>query len=304
MRLCRFGPESHPELGFYDERRIIPLRVAAEVFPAATGRTVSLPASTDLLDFLPPDGPGFDAARELAAWAARADLPGATLDPAKVQLLVPVPRPNKIFLLAGNYADHIREGGGIAADPKPEPPAPEPEGDVESVRGDIQVLKIGQPIKAYHVQASATVDFRKPLFDRYYDEGDRFIPSETGLAPGNYWWRIAAVDLLGVEAAFRPAHYYSLGLNKADPDEERLASSLTIMTPENNDQIGGEVARATGILRDQRLTLHINGVPVNINDDGTFAITVRVRYGRTAVIFTLTDPKGNQAHVARYVMKL
>ena len=33
-----------------------------------------------------------------------------------VQLLVPIPRPNKLFLLAGNYADHIREGGGMAAE--------------------------------------------------------------------------------------------------------------------------------------------------------------------------------------------
>src|SRR3712207_8099225 len=35
-------------------------------------------------------------------------------DPATTPLLVPVPKPNKIFLLAGNYAEHIREGGGIA----------------------------------------------------------------------------------------------------------------------------------------------------------------------------------------------
>ncbi len=85
------------------------------MYPAATGRRVELPASADVLDFLP-GGAGFEAARELAAWVASADLLGVWLDPATVQLLVPIPRPNKIFLLAGNYADHIREGGGIAAE--------------------------------------------------------------------------------------------------------------------------------------------------------------------------------------------
>src|SRR5262249_42777484 len=46
-----------------------------------------------------------------------ADLPGSAAIPtAEASLLVPIPRPNKIFLLAGNYADHIREGGGIAAE--------------------------------------------------------------------------------------------------------------------------------------------------------------------------------------------
>ena len=246
---------------------------------------------------------------------ATVDAQGASVDvPAGMETAVPPgmkPGPLRpardLPLLEARAQEHLsalKSGGGIAADPRPEPPAPEPEGDVESVRGDIQVLKIGQPIKSYHVQASATVDFRKPLFDRFYDEDARFVPSETGLAPGNYWWRVAAVDLLGVEGAFKAAHYYSIGLERKDPNEERLASSLNILSPENNDQIGGEVARASGILRDQRLTLHINGVPVKINEDGTFAITVRVRYGKTAIIFTLSDPKGNQAHVSRYVTKL
>ena len=40
----------------------------------------------------------------------------AAIPTAEAELLVPIPKPNKIFLLAGNYADHIREGGGIAAE--------------------------------------------------------------------------------------------------------------------------------------------------------------------------------------------
>jgi 2-keto-4-pentenoate hydratase/2-oxohepta-3-ene-1,7-dioic acid hydratase in catechol pathway len=85
-------------------------------FARATGRHSGLLASADVLDFLP-GASGFPAARELAAWVeATPDLPGVALDPAKVQLLVPVPRPNKFFLLAGNYAEHIREGGGTAAE--------------------------------------------------------------------------------------------------------------------------------------------------------------------------------------------
>ena len=117
MRLCRFGSESSPRVAFYAERRIVPLREAVGEFARRTGRPLTLPDSTELLDFLPPDGRGFAAARELAAWVeSTPELPDVALDPAKVQLLVPVPRPNKLFLLAGNYAEHIREGGGIAAE--------------------------------------------------------------------------------------------------------------------------------------------------------------------------------------------
>lgn len=113
MRLCRFGTESDPAVGLYTDRGVVPLRDAAAAFAVRTGEALHLPASADLLDFLPPDGPGHAAARRLADWL------GALPDPlpaSDAPLLLPVPRPNKVFLLAGNYADHIREGGGTAAE--------------------------------------------------------------------------------------------------------------------------------------------------------------------------------------------
>lgn len=119
MRLCRFGTEERPSVGFHDERGIVSLVAAAAAFASRAGERLQLPASTDLLAFLPPDGPGFAAARRLATWlhenldvVPRAEV----LAPDSTPLLVPIPRPNKIFLLAGNYAEHIREGGGIAAE--------------------------------------------------------------------------------------------------------------------------------------------------------------------------------------------
>ena len=115
MRLCRFGTESAPQIGFYDERRIVPLTEAIIIYSRATGRSIEIPMSSELLTYLP-NGGGFTAAHELATWTEAN--PGAvpSRDPAAMPLLVPVARPNKLFLLAGNYADHIREGGGIAAE--------------------------------------------------------------------------------------------------------------------------------------------------------------------------------------------
>jgi 2-keto-4-pentenoate hydratase/2-oxohepta-3-ene-1,7-dioic acid hydratase in catechol pathway len=113
MRLCRFRHQGAEQIGLYDEQTIVPLQAAAK----ALGST--LPASTNLLEFLPPGGEGFAAARKLAETAAsNADkLPAnARLATKDVELLVPIPRPNKLFLLAGNYAEHIREGGGQATE--------------------------------------------------------------------------------------------------------------------------------------------------------------------------------------------
>jgi 2,4-diketo-3-deoxy-L-fuconate hydrolase len=119
MRLCRYQDKDRAAVGFYDEARIVPLDVAAAAHADATHERLSLPASDDLLDFLPPSGQGFAAAKKLADWLDRnqgkLSAPGV-LKIEQTTLLVPIPRPNKLFLLAGNYAEHIREGGGQAAE--------------------------------------------------------------------------------------------------------------------------------------------------------------------------------------------
>lgn len=117
MRLCRFRRNGAVQIGYYDEQRIVPIGAAAKSYAAASGQTVALPESDDLLDFLPPDGRGFAAAQKLAQWIAASQnvLPAdASLPTADAELLVPIPRPNKLFLLAGNYAEHVIEGGGTA----------------------------------------------------------------------------------------------------------------------------------------------------------------------------------------------
>lgn len=56
------------------------------------------------------------ATKILAEWIGTQDYIPGQLNVEKVELLVPVPKPNKILLLAGNYAEHIKEGGGVASE--------------------------------------------------------------------------------------------------------------------------------------------------------------------------------------------
>ncbi len=118
MRLCRIRHQGKSLAAFYDEERIVPLAAARAAFSRRPGPRLDLPAGDDLLDFLP-HGAGFAAARRLADFLTadpRAVPADECLPAAQAELLVPLPHPNKIFLLAGNYADHIKEGGGIAAE--------------------------------------------------------------------------------------------------------------------------------------------------------------------------------------------
>ena len=94
MRVCRFEHEGKFRAGYYHEDRVDP-------FPEAVD---------DLLPFLP-GGSRFEEAKEWSAWDGLDSVPLS-----EVRLLVPNPRPNKLFLLAGNYAKHIEEGGDTAVE--------------------------------------------------------------------------------------------------------------------------------------------------------------------------------------------
>ncbi len=118
MRVCRFRHQGEVQTGYYQDACVIPLAAAARQFTETTHRRLELTGGDDLLALLP-HGRAAAAARELYGWVQRqgpALAPEATLPLEQVELLVPVPHPNKLLLLAGNYAQHIEEGGGVAAE--------------------------------------------------------------------------------------------------------------------------------------------------------------------------------------------
>jgi len=119
MRVCRFRYDDLVLTGFYSDDVVIPLDQAAEMYSRETGDELLLPSTEDLLDLLPPAGASFRLARELAAWVQ--DLDETARDELaipcdEVRLLVPLPSPPKMLFLAGNYAKHVAERGGTAAE--------------------------------------------------------------------------------------------------------------------------------------------------------------------------------------------
>jgi 2-keto-4-pentenoate hydratase/2-oxohepta-3-ene-1,7-dioic acid hydratase in catechol pathway len=119
MRLCRFSHSGHKLAGLYDDKFVIPLDAAFDAYSQSTNEKLARLDGDDLLEYLPPDGKHFAAAKKVADWAARNEtsMPAAARLPHEaVELLVPIPRPNKLLLLAGNYNEHLREGGGAGTE--------------------------------------------------------------------------------------------------------------------------------------------------------------------------------------------
>jgi 2-keto-4-pentenoate hydratase/2-oxohepta-3-ene-1,7-dioic acid hydratase in catechol pathway len=119
MRICRFGFDEMVLTGFYQDSYVIPIDQAAEAFSRDNDTELVLPSTEDPLELLPPDGIAYEPARELYSWIERLDeddLEELTIPIGDVRLLVPIAHPSKVLLLAGNYAKHVAERGGIAAE--------------------------------------------------------------------------------------------------------------------------------------------------------------------------------------------
>tara|TARA_R110002111_G_scaffold262702_1_gene340308 strand:- start:1852 stop:2784 length:933 start_codon:yes stop_codon:yes gene_type:complete len=110
MRLCRYQSENNISCGFYSEDKIIPFSAAAEM------AGVLLDEQQGLITFLP-GGAQRDALLRVEKRLNQAmdeELFPISVMTDDVQLLVPIPAPSKLLLLAGNYSKHIEEGGGKA----------------------------------------------------------------------------------------------------------------------------------------------------------------------------------------------
>lgn len=107
MRLCRFEQDGHIEFGFYADNSLIPFARLAEEAGC------DMPEMNDLIDFLPA-GQYFDLTNILQSQMGRMmdeELFPLSVNVEDVKLLVPLPTPGKLLLLAGNYSKHIEETG-------------------------------------------------------------------------------------------------------------------------------------------------------------------------------------------------
>ncbi|HIL25025.1 MAG TPA: FAA hydrolase family protein, partial [Verrucomicrobia bacterium] len=82
---------------------------------AAAAAGESIPDTDDLLTLLP-HGTARAAALRVEDWMQANPDAAAGLGVSDAKILTPIPRPNKLLLLAGNYAKHIEESGGIAVE--------------------------------------------------------------------------------------------------------------------------------------------------------------------------------------------
>jgi 2-keto-4-pentenoate hydratase/2-oxohepta-3-ene-1,7-dioic acid hydratase in catechol pathway len=109
MRLCRYTYQGQPGWGIYDPKFIIDCR------QHLTDRSMAMFASWEAaLPLGSVAWQGLVADLKRIASNPPADCP--KLRASEVELLPPLAFPPKLLLLAGNYAEHVKEQGGVAAE--------------------------------------------------------------------------------------------------------------------------------------------------------------------------------------------
>lgn len=80
--------------------------------------------------------------------------------------------------------------------------------------GDIvKMISVGNPVQAYHLQVSRTPAFTSTVLDKEYQSYDT-INLNSVLPPGEYYMRVALVDLLGFEGKFSAPRPIKVGAGR------------------------------------------------------------------------------------------
>jgi 2,4-didehydro-3-deoxy-L-rhamnonate hydrolase len=116
MQLCRFQQDTHPRCGFLENNRVLPI----DDFAAVAGQKYLVDAIRmgELERLFPIESFQWYALQDLYEELGnnRAEASGLWLPRESFKLLPPIARPTKLLLLAGNYAEHIMEQGGVVSE--------------------------------------------------------------------------------------------------------------------------------------------------------------------------------------------
>jgi hypothetical protein len=176
-------------------------------------------------------------------------------------------------------------------------------GDVSQLAIDLQKLTIGMPVAAYHVQASRTRAFRRVSFEKVFDAYEKIDLKRHGLTNGQYWVRIAIVDLLGDKGAFSAPRRYQVGggAAAARPIVEKESVLFEVVRPAKRDsRVGYRRYRIRG-KADSDLSVTINGKRVPKDEDGNFSLQVTLEKGENRFSIVGVDLRGNDRTITRTI---
>ncbi len=121
----------------------------------------------------------------------------------------------------------------------------------------------------------------------------------AGLAPGAYYWRVAALDELGLPGKWSEVRGFEMRQDSTPP-------FLTLLAPSNGVLVELPEVEVLGA-SEVGVVLTVNGVPTDVAADGGFATTLTLLPGANQIVLKAVDPAGNVSQKRgqlRYVPRL
>ncbi|MGR3713383.1 MAG: FecR domain-containing protein [Shimia sp.] len=113
------------------------------------------------------------------------------------------------------------------------------------------------------------------------------------LTPGVHFWRVAALDKLGLPGKWSEARAFELRIDETPP-------FLTLLSPSDGMVIEAETVEVLGAAEADAV-LSLNGAPVTIGADGSFVVQAALAAGENPLVLVALDAAGNRSEKRRNV---
>lgn len=196
-------------------------------------------------------------------------------------------------------ADIAAAGGDTGSVVRVRQAAPAPGGG--ELAAQIEQLSVGIPVAGYHIQIARDRSFARPVFDKVYDAYEPLDLRRAGLADGQYWVRVAIIDLLGERGRFSPPRPYRVGAAPVLPVSGGMEGTLEVIRPgEQEAFVRFSRYRVMG-RADEGLSASVNGRPVEKDKDGYFSVELELKRGENRIRVSARDVRGNERSVERTI---
>jgi len=197
---------------------------------------------------------------------------------------------------------HVNAGAGVSVAMQATADEINASGDMDALGLNMKALSIGQPVSGYHVQASRSRDFSSIVFNKSFSVDENMHLKDENIPPGVYWWRVAIVDLLGVELSFSAPRLYSFGVTREAGGAMDLHTSFLLLRPTGDENVSEDSYRVTGIVKAENLSVQVDGKPVRSDETGNFFATVKLQPGANVIKIQVGDAYGHATTITRHIV--
>ncbi|WP_417672766.1 FecR domain-containing protein [Pseudodonghicola sp.] len=140
--------------------------------------------------------------------------------------------------------------------------------------------------RAYWLEIAADPGFNQLMLSEWGIKAQGF--AVKGLAPGQYHWRIAALDALGLPGAWSAPRDFTLRVDITPPFLALLSPAEgSILTAPEVEVLGASELSAQ---------IALNGAPLALGADGSFLARLALDPGENRIELAARDPAGNESH--------